>query len=255
MSETAIEVRGIAKRFEPRSSRQLRERLERAIRSVGRRLLGAAPVAERGRRVWAVDDVRLEVAAGTSLALVGGNGAGKSVLLRMLAGVTKPTRGSAMVRGRLGAFLEGGVPLHPELTGRENVFLCGGLMGMSRSDVARRLDDIVDLSGLGRSLDDVVKTYSTGMCARLGLSVALRVDADVLFIDEALGPCDEAFRSTALDEMAAMVAAGRTLVYVSHDLGSIERLCDCAVWMRDGRIVMDGTVPEVLRHYQAADYH
>ena len=173
---------------------------------------------------------------GEALGIIGRNGAGKTTLLRILAGITDPTRGEARVRGRVGALLDVGTGFHPELTGRENVYLSGAILGMRRADVRERLDEIVAFSGVERFLDTPVKRYSTGMRLRLAFAVAAHIEPPILVVDEVLAVGDAEFREKCLGKMAEIGAHARTVLFVSHDLGAITRLCSRAVWLHDGAL-------------------
>jgi ABC-2 type transport system ATP-binding protein/lipopolysaccharide transport system ATP-binding protein len=203
---------------------------------------------ERGE-VWALRDLSLELAEGEALGIVGRNGAGKSTLLRILARITEPTAGETRVRGRVGALLEVGTGFHPELTGTENVFLNGALLGMSRRDVQARFDDIVEFAGVGRFLETPLKRYSSGMQLRLAFAVAAHLEPEVVVIDEVLAVGDAEFQERCLGRLASFRAEGRTLLFVSHDLGAIGRLCRRAVWLDAGGAKADGPAADVIDRY------
>jgi len=199
---------------------------------------------------WALRDVNLDVSRGEALAIVGPNGAGKSTLLKLLSAITAPTHGEIRLHGRLAALIEIGSGFHPELTGRENVFLSGSILGMRRSEITRKLDRIVDFAGVGAFIDSPVKWYSSGMYVRLGFAVAAHIDAQILLIDEVLAVGDEAFQHKCFARIAELRAAGTTLVFISHDLGTVERLCDRAVWLRGGQVVREGDAADVVSRYR-----
>src|SRR5262249_49453811 len=224
----------------------LRNRLEESVR---------APFARRStqledqkrRRFWALKDVSFKLAQGEVMGLIGPNGAGKSVLLKILSRITKPTEGRARVRGQVGVMLDGGAGFHPELSGRENIFLSGALLGMSRASITRQLDAIVCFSGLEEFLHMRLKRYSSGMQARLALAVAAHLDTQILLVDEALSLADDAFREACVGKLRqAAAAAGKTIILVSHDLSVIERLCHRAVLLMGGRVVIDDSVRRVV---------
>jgi len=183
----------------------------------------------------ALDGVSFEVPAGTTFGVIGENGSGKSTLLKLLAGITKPTRGSLRVAGRISALIELGAGFHPEISGRENVAINGIMLGLSRREVDERFDEIVDFAELREFIDAPVKTYSSGMYMRLGFSVAIHVDPDVLLIDEVLAVGDEAFTRKCLDKIGEFRRRGKTIVLVTHSLGLVEKMCDEALWLRHGR--------------------
>ncbi len=197
----------------------------------------------------ALDDVTLTIQHGETLGVIGGNGAGKSTLLKIIAGTTKPTSGHVEVDGKVSALIELGAGFHPEISGRENVFINGIMLGLSRAEIAARFDEIVSFAELDEFIDAPVKTYSSGMYMRLGFSVAIHVDPDVLLIDEVLAVGDEAFVHKCLDKIAEFKRRGKTILLVTHSLESVRRLCDRAMWIRDGRVVQIGDPPRVIDAY------
>ncbi len=199
--------------------------------------------------IWALRDVSLALEPGQSLGVVGRNGAGKTTLLRVLARITEPTSGEARVTGRTGALLEVGTGFHPELTGAENVYLGGAVLGMRRAEVRRRFDEIVEFAGIQSFLDTPVKRYSTGMFLRLAFSVAAHLETEVLLVDEVLAVGDAEFQRRCLGKMDELGREGRTVVFVSHDAGAVTRLCDRAIWLEGGRVVREGDAEEVVGSY------
>jgi homopolymeric O-antigen transport system ATP-binding protein len=199
---------------------------------------------------WALRDINIDVRRGEALAIIGPNGAGKSTLLKLLSAITAPTHGEIRLHGRLAALIEIGSGFHPELTGRENVFLSGSILGMRRSEIAAKLDRIVDFAGVGAFIDSPVKWYSSGMYVRLGFAVAAHVDAQILLIDEVLAVGDEAFQHKCYARIAELRAAGTTLVFISHDLGTVERLCDRAILLRAGQVAGDGDAADIVSCYR-----
>jgi len=202
-----------------------------------------------GEIFTALDDVSLTIARGETLGVIGSNGAGKSTLLKIIAGTTKPTTGGVEVDGKISALIELGAGFHPEISGRENVFINGIMLGLTRQQVTERFDDIVAFAELQEFIDAPVKNYSSGMYMRLGFSVAIHVDPDVLLIDEVLAVGDEAFVHKCLDKIAAFKRRGKTILLVSHGLESVRRLCDRTVWMKDGQIAEAGDPPRVIDAY------
>src|SRR5271156_5055493 len=202
------------------------------------------------REMWALRDISFEVPQGESLGIIGNNGAGKSTLLKLLSRITAPTSGEIRIRGRLSALVEVGSGFHPELTGRENIFLNGSMLGMTRSETARKVNSIVDFAGVPEYIDVPVKRYSTGMYVRLGFSIAAHLDPDILLLDEVLAVGDIAFQAKCLDLVAQLREDGRTIVLISHDLGAIQRLCDRAILLHHGQVVTTGTPADVIDHYQ-----
>ena len=245
----AIEVEGLGKRYrlgEGLASGTVRDAVGGAV---GRLLRRGRAERESPADVWALRDVDLQVPQGASLGIVGRNGAGKSTLLKVLSRITEPTVGVSRTRGAVGSLLEVGTGFHPELTGRENVFLNGAVLGMPRSVVAARLDDIVDFSGIGRFLDTPVKRYSSGMYLRLAFAVAAHVDADVLLVDEVLAVGDAEFQRRCLGRMEDLGRSGRTVVFISHNLDAVTRLCSTALWLDAGRVRAVGRTADVVDDY------
>jgi ABC-type polysaccharide/polyol phosphate transport system ATPase subunit len=197
----------------------------------------------------ALDGVSFEVPRGTTFGVIGENGSGKSTLLKLLAGITKPTRGSLRVAGRISALIELGAGFHPEISGRENVAINGIMLGLTRREVDERFDEIVDFAELREFIDAPVKTYSSGMYMRLGFSVAIHVDPDVLLIDEVLAVGDEAFTRKCLDKIGEFHRRGKTIVLVTHSLGLVEKMCDDALWLRHGRKAGVGDPKRVVDAY------
>jgi lipopolysaccharide transport system ATP-binding protein len=198
---------------------------------------------------WALQDVSFELRAGEALGLVGRNGAGKSTLLKILSRITAPTRGSVEVVGRIATLLEVGTGFHPELSGRENVFLNGSILGMGRREIEGKLEGIVDFSGVGRFIDEPVKHYSSGMGVRLAFAVAAHLDSDVLLVDEVLAVGDAEFQRKCLGKMQDVAGEGRAVVFVSHNLNAVQRLCDRALLVDSGRLVLDGPPAVVVAEY------
>ncbi len=237
---SAVSVRGAAKVY-----RRYGRRPHGTLKSA---LLSRGPAAEGG--VAALDGVSFEVAAGETLGVIGANGSGKSTLLKLLAGIVRPTRGSVEVRGRLAALLELGAGFHPELSGRENVEITGLLLGLTKKEIAARFDDIVRFAGAEEFLDAPVKTYSSGMAVRLGFAIAAHSDPDVLLVDEVLAVGDEAFSHRALEKFSEFERAGRTLVFVSHDLPLVAERCRRVLWLEAGRLRADGPAADTVNRYR-----
>jgi len=199
---------------------------------------------------WALRDVSFAIGRGEAVGIVGRNGAGKSTLLKVLSEITAPTEGEVRLYGRLSALIEVGSGFHPELTGRENVFLNGSILGMRRAEIAGKLSQIVEFAGVGDFIDAPVKWYSSGMYVRLGFAIAAHLDPQILLVDEALAVGDESFRKKCYDRIMALRSSGKTIVFISHDLWTVERLCDRAIFMEHGRIALDGAVPDVVSAYR-----
>jgi ABC-type polysaccharide/polyol phosphate transport system ATPase subunit len=199
---------------------------------------------------WALRNASFEVRTGEALGIVGHNGAGKSTILKLLCGITAPTSGQISIRGRLAALVDIGSGFHPELTGRENIFLSGSMLGMSRAEITRKVEGIIEFAGVRDYIDVPVKRYSSGMYVRLGFSIAAHLDPDLLLLDEVLAVGDIAFQAKCLDRISDFRDSGCTIVLVSHDLATVERLCDRALLLDHGHIIMDGPPSRVIERYQ-----
>ncbi len=209
----------------------------------------------KGRRAryeefWALKGIDFEVAAGQTFGIIGANGSGKSTLLKCLAGILRPDRGQIGYEGRLSALLELGAGFHIELSGRENVYLNGAILGLSKREIDRRFDDIVSFAGLEEFIDSPVKNYSSGMFVRLGFAVAAHVEPDVLLIDEVLSVGDEVFQRRCAEKIEEFRRDGRTIIFVSHGLGQVEQLCELAAWIDHGVLVELGPASDVISHYR-----
>jgi ABC-2 type transport system ATP-binding protein/lipopolysaccharide transport system ATP-binding protein len=244
MKGNAIEVEHLSKRYrlgESTPGRTLREAISGSVRGLRRR--------QPREQLWSLRDVSFQVPEGQSFGVVGRNGAGKSTLLKVLARITQPTAGRSRTRGRLAPLLEVGTGFHPELTGRENVYLNGAILGMSRRDTARRFEEIIAFAGVERFVDTPVKRYSSGMYLRLAFSVAAHLEPDILVVDEVLAVGDAEFQAKCLGRMATVGQEGRTVVFVSHNLEAITRLCTHAVWLDQGATRAIGPAGEVVDTY------
>jgi ABC-type polysaccharide/polyol phosphate transport system ATPase subunit len=204
----------------------------------------------RSEEFWAVRDVSFGVERGEALGIIGHNGAGKSTILKLLSSITAPTSGEITINGRLSALIEVGSGFHPELTGRENIYLNGSILGMRRRRITEKLDSIVEFAGVRQFLDTPVKRFSSGMYVRLGFSIAAHLDPDILLLDEVLAVGDAAFQSKCLQRIGDLKRAGTTIVFISHDLSAVERLCDRVLLLRQGRIVAAGKPRDVIAEYQ-----
>jgi ABC-2 type transport system ATP-binding protein len=243
MSEIAISVENVWKNF-----RLYHER---------NRYLKAAIL--RGRRAryeefWALEDVSFEVKHGATLGIIGANGSGKSTMLKCLAGILYPNKGSVTVSGRLAALLELGAGFHHELSGRENIFLNGAILGMSRRDLEKRYDDIVSFAGLEKFIDTPVKNFSSGMTVRLGFSIAAHVEPEILLIDEVLSVGDQSFQRRSMEKIEEFRRDGRTIIFVSHGMSQVEQLCNEIVWLDKGKLRKYGRAPEVIAEYLGDSY-
>ncbi len=255
---SAVRVENLGKSYRIGENSQLGgyRTLRESLVSIPAALMRGVRNARHGggsKDFWALEDINLDVQPGQVLGIVGRNGAGKSTLLKILARITKPTTGTAEIRGRIGSLLEVGTGFHPELTGRENVFLNGSILGMSRREIARRFDEIVAFAEVERFLDTPVKRYSSGMYVRLAFAVAAHLQTEILIVDEVLAVGDVEFQRKCVDKLREVSrGGGRTVLFVSHQLASVLSLCTRAVALQSGRVVADGSPEEVVEGYLAA---
>jgi lipopolysaccharide transport system ATP-binding protein len=251
-SEPVIVIEGLSKRYRIGAVRDsypsLREAITRTMTApVSRLRRGVA--RHQASELWALKDLSMEINEGDVVGFIGRNGAGKSTLLKILSRITDPTEGRAELRGRVGSLLEVGTGFHPELTGRENIGLNGAILGMSRAEIRKRFDAIVDFSEISAFLDTPVKRYSTGMYVRLAFAVAAHLEPEVLIIDEVLAVGDAAFQQKCLNKMGEVAGEGRTVLFVSHNMAVIQALCHRAVFLDHGRAMADGSVDQVVGAY------
>ena len=251
MEEHAIITEGLSKRYrigkvEPYQT--LRDSLARAA-SAPLRLLRGELRRQPEEWFWALQDVSIEIERGDVVGVLGRNGAGKTTLLKLLSRITVPTRGQAIIRGRVGSLLEVGTGFHPELTGRDNIFLNGAIIGMRRADILRRFDEIVEFAEIGQFVDTSVKRYSSGMHARLAFAVAAHLEPEILIVDEVLAVGDAAFQKKCLGKMDAVAKGGRTVLFVSHNMSAAAQLCNRGLLLNGGRLVKAGSIDEVVREY------
>jgi lipopolysaccharide transport system ATP-binding protein len=245
----AIRVERVTKRY--RLGEAHHGMLREAIMNGLGRLTGRRKVADQGIKL-ALNDVSLEIKPGELVGLIGRNGAGKSTLLKVLSRITHPTSGRVDVRGRIGSLLEVGTGFHEELTGRENIFMNGSILGMRKREILAAMDQIVEFADIGEFLDTPIKRYSSGMRMRLGFAVAAHLSTDVLFVDEVLAVGDAGFQKKCLGTMRELGHSGRTLVFVSHNMAAIENLCQRVVWIADGEVKLEGAPRDVIRAYLAS---
>ena len=249
MSEIAIRAEGLSKVYklgERERYSALRDKLARAIRAPWKLLK-----REKRETFWALNDVDLEVKRGEVLGLIGRNGAGKTTLLKILSRITRPSAGWAEIYGRVGSLLEVGTGFHPELSGRDNIYLSGAILGMSKREIATKFDEIVAFAELEKFLDTQVKHYSSGMYVRLAFAVAAHLEPEILFVDEVLSVGDIRFQKKCLGKMSEVATEGRTVILVSHQLNQIRRLCGRVIWFDAGRVRSDGAAGQVLGAYEA----
>ena len=260
--QPAIRVENVSKQFrlgtrQAGGYRTLRETIIDTARAPLARLRrrGGPPAerrpAEDTDALWALKDVSLEIQPGEVVGLIGRNGAGKSTLLKVLSRITEPTAGRVELRGRVGSLLEVGTGFHPELTGRENVYLNGSILGMSRKEIDRKFDEIVAFAEMERFLDTPVKRYSSGMYVRLAFAVAAHLEPEILLVDEVLAVGDAAFQRRCLDRMRELAQSGRTILFVSHNTDQVPRLCTRALLLNQGRVTAGGPAREIVDHYLA----
>jgi lipopolysaccharide transport system ATP-binding protein len=247
MQNVALEVDHVFKKFK---KGELYDSLRDLVPALARKFIkrnGKENLQER--EFWALRDVCFQVGRGEAFGIIGSNGAGKSTMLKLLCGIMKPSKGKIDVKGRLSALIEVGAGFHPDLTGRENVFLNGAILGMSRADVQRRFDEIVAFSGLEDFIDTPVKRYSSGMFARLGFSVAAHVEPDILVVDEVLSVGDYPFQKRCMERMAQVIHGGATVMFVSHNLRAVAELCTRTLLLDRGEVLNIGPTADVLRRY------
>ena len=261
MSELAIRVEGLGKRYQigahKASYRTLRETLVDLAMAPVRRaksVLRSDSSAPSVRSIWALKDISFEVNRGDVVGIIGRNGAGKTTLLKILARITPPTQGTIDLYGRVGSLLEVATGFHPELTGRENVYLNGAILGMKRAEIKHRFDEIVAFAEFEEFLDSPVKHYSSGMYMRLAFAVAAHMDPEILLVDEVLAVGDINFRRKCLGRIRDISESGRTVLFVSHDLSSIRQLCSRGFWLEGGEIRLEGAAEELTRQYEMEGY-
>ena len=253
MTDVAVAAEGLAKKYLIGVRRDPYGRLTESLWNGLARLLGRGSDSDGSTDFWALRDVSFEIPQGSVVGVIGRNGAGKSTLLKILSRITEPTLGRAELHGRVGSLLEVGTGFHSELSGRENIFLSGAILGMRRVEIQRRFDEIVDFADIGPFLETPVKRYSSGMKVRLGFAVAAFLEPEILFIDEVLAVGDAEFQKKCLGKMSEIGQGGRTIMFVSHSMPSILRLCDRAILLDHGRTVIDGPTHEVVRRYLESD--
>ena len=244
MSSNAIEIHNLWKTF--RLYQEKNQYLKAAVL--------------RGRRAryedfWALKEVSFDVPFGSTLGIIGSNGSGKSTLLKCLAGILSPDKGSVQINGRISALLELGAGFHLDLSGRENVYLNGAILGLSKREVTERFDDIVEFAGLGKFIDTPVKNYSSGMIVRLGFAVAANVEPEILLIDEVLSVGDQSFQLRCIERIEKFRQEGKTMVFVSHSLAQVQQLCENAIWIEKGEVRGQGRAMDVVMDYSGESYH
>jgi ABC-2 type transport system ATP-binding protein len=239
---TSIVVDGVSKKFTLRYHRTLKQVTVAAVRR-----------QELTNTFWALEDVGFEVQQGESIGLMGLNGSGKSTLLKLVNGVMRPDKGSVLTRGRIAGLIAARAGFHPQLSGRENIYLNAAVQGMSEQETKRKFDDIVEFADIGRFLDSQVGHYSSGMTARLGFSVAVHVDSDIFLADEVLAVGDKPFKQKCMERMEEIRDSGRTIFYVSHAAGSVRRMCNRVIVLENGRVGFDGPVGKGIKYLKYDD--
>jgi lipopolysaccharide transport system ATP-binding protein len=258
MSRVVIEAVGLGKEFHIgsiqkshyRLTDQLVDMVVAPFRRVGNLMRGqAGGAADLDEAIWAIKDISFQVKPGEVVGIIGRNGAGKSTLLKILSGISDPTEGYADIYGRVGSLLEVGTGFHPELTGRENIYLNGAILGMKKGEIESKLDEIVAFAEIDKFLDTPVKHYSSGMYVRLAFSVAAHLEPEILLVDEVLAVGDVAFQRKCLGKMDDVAKAGRTVIFVSHNMGLLQQLCERGILLQNGNVSLDGPITEVVDAY------
>ena len=261
MTDAVVTIEGLGKRYRLQHRQEepyvaLRDVLAAAVAAPFRRLRSQdRSKAATTEDFWALKDVTFDVARGEVVGIVGRNGAGKSTLLKILGRITEPTTGRVTLDGRVASLLEVGTGFHPELSGRENIFLNGAILGMTRAEIARKFDDIVAFADVARFLDTPVKRYSSGMYVRLAFAVAAHLEPEILIVDEVLAVGDAEFQKRSLGKMREVSRGGRTVLFVSHNMSAVQTLCTRAVWLHDGAVAANGPVAETISQYLAVTHH
>jgi lipopolysaccharide transport system ATP-binding protein len=261
MSNTAVRVQKLSKRYTIGSLQQRHDSLREAMVAgwqgsrqslmslFNRRKAKGSVLPAAEQAFWALKDVSFEMKRGEVLGIIGHNGAGKSTLLKLLSRITEPTSGEAEIHGRVGSLLEVGTGFHSELTGRENIYLSGAILGMKKDEIDHRLEEIIDFSGIAKFIDTPVKRYSSGMTVRLGFAVAAHLEPEVLLVDEVLAVGDAQFQKKCLGKMQNVASEGRTIMFVSHNMVAMQSLCEQVIWLNQGQIVERGAAGQVIAHY------
>ena len=256
-----IDVDALSKRYRLGSSggrrftyRTLRDSIASAASDAFRRTTRSKFRAAPPDHIWALHDVSVQIGRGEVVGIVGRNGAGKTTLLKILSRITRPTSGKARLIGRVGSLLEVGTGFHPELTGRDNIYLNGAILGMARAEIRRKFDDIVDFSGVSKFIDTPVKRYSSGMYVRLAFAVAAHLEPEILMVDEVLAVGEAAFQRQCLGKMRDISRSGRTILFVSHNMPAITRLCERALLLAEGKLIDDGPPDRIVARYLSSEF-
>lgn len=263
MSNTVIQVENLSKKYALGAQNQgryttLRDVLANGAKSVSRKLLtfsGKRISNATSQEFWALNDVSFEIKQGDRVGIIGRNGAGKSTLLKILSRITEPTTGRISIKGRVASLLEVGTGFHPELTGRENIYLNGAILGMSKTEIKKKFDEIVYFSEVEKFLDTPVKRYSSGMYVRLAFGVAAHLEPEILIVDEVLAVGDAQFQKKCLTKMGNVAQEGRTVLFVSHNMGAVRSLCDWGLWLKNGQVVLSGPILSVTDRYLSSTFN
>jgi len=258
MKDIVVRAENLSKRYQIAGTREqyktMRESIVSAVAGPIRRLRGGKFIPHHTETIWALRDISFEIKRGEIVGIIGRNGAGKSTLLKILSRVTEPTEGRAIIRGRVGSLLEVGTGFHPELTGRENIYLNGAILGMSRSEIGRKFDEIASFAEIEKFLDTPVKYYSSGMYVRLAFAVAAHLEPEILLVDEVLTVGDAAFQKKCLGKIGDVAREGQTVLFVSHNMGAIVSLCNRCLLIEQGSLTQDGNPSQVTGVYQTSLY-
>ncbi|MHC4215804.1 MAG: ABC transporter ATP-binding protein, partial [Planctomycetota bacterium] len=259
MSNTIIQIENLAKKYLIKHQQQgsytaLRDVITEKVKSLGKRIISPwnnrqSSTHSTTEDFWALKDISFKVKQGEVIGIIGRNGAGKSTLLKIISRITEPTKGRIRIKGRVASLLEVGTGFHPELTGRENIFLNGAILGMGKAEIKRKFDEIVDFAEIEKFLDTPVKRYSSGMYVRLAFAVAAHLEPEILLVDEVLAVGDAAFQKKCLGKMKKVGEEGRTVLFVSHNLGAIKALCSRAILLKEGGVVADSSADETVSTY------
>ncbi|MFN8530017.1 MAG: ABC transporter ATP-binding protein [Anaerolineae bacterium] len=253
MSSTVIRAQALSKSYQIAHAGRGYKTLQEDVIALIKRPLKRGAAVPRRETFWALRDISFDVKHGEVLGIIGRNGAGKSTLLKILSRITKPTSGRADIYGRIGSLLEVGTGFHPELTGRENIFLNGAILGMTRRDIAKHFDEIVSFAEIDQFLETPVKRYSSGMYMRLAFAVAAHLEPEVLVIDEVLAVGDAKFQEKSLGKMGDVAKSGRTVLFVSHNMAAVQQLCSNAILLEHGQISYQGSTNETINHYLSTE--
>lgn len=263
MSDTVIRVENLSKKYvlshqqESGSYKALRDVIADGAKLIGKSFLKPSSKAIKPSReeFWALKDVSFEIKQGDRVGIIGGNGAGKSTLLKILSRIIEPTRGTIRIQGRVASLLEVGTGFHPELTGRENVYLNGAILGMSRIEIKRKFDEIVAFAEVEKFLDTPVKRYSSGMYVRLAFAVAAHLEPEILIVDEVLAVGDTQFQKKCLTKMETIADEGRTVLFVSHNVGAMRSLCNQGIWLKSGQVALSGSIRSITDQYLGSAFN